>query len=152
VAISGEDAVSFGSALIIGEHEKAALAELRRLAAENPVNVVGLFERIQTPDGKRAHMAQMDAQTVDLPMTYLVTFSIENGHPIGTCRHMSMSSTRKGRAPNQYAVWMVAEELGFVVGLETCTVWTENLQRGAERAIAINVVQPLMVNVMQNPS
>jgi len=141
--------VSFAP-LIIGEHQKAALADLRRVAAEHPIDMPNLMQRIKTPDGKRVHMDQMNDQTIDLPTTYLVTFSIENGHPIGTCRHMSMSSTRKGRAPSPEAIWIVAEELGFIGGLSACEVWSEDLQRGAERAIAINVVQS--INTLANTS
>jgi hypothetical protein len=138
--------------LIIGPHEKAALAELRQLAVQHPIDMRALMSRIHTPDGKRAHMDQMNSQTIDIPTVYLVTFSIEHGHPIGACRHMSMSSTRNGKVPVPQAIWMVAEELGFVGGLELCEVYKEDLQRGPGRAIAINVIQPIAaINIMRNP-
>ena len=100
---------------------------------------------LKTAEGKRQHMDQMNEQSIAIPMGFLVTFSIEAGHPVGVCRHMSMSVMREGRAPNPEAVWMVAEELGFQGGLSACHVYKEDLQRGDERAIAINVVQPLNV-------
>jgi hypothetical protein len=69
-------------------------------------------------------------------------FSIETGHVVGACRHMSMSIVRVGRVPSQEAVWMVAEQLGFSGGLTACTAWPEKVSDGVT---AINVVQPLSV-------
>lgn len=127
------------TALFIGPDEQKALAALRDLAAANPVEMTGLMKRIKTPEGKAAHMRQMGAQSVFLPVAFIVTFSIETGHPVGVCRHMSMSVPSRERAPIPEAVWMVAEALGFEGGLETCTVWPENLAQGT----AINLVQPV---------
>lgn len=136
-----------GTPLIIGQEQRDALAELRELAAERPVDMTTLTERIATPKGKAAHMLQMNDQTCEIPLAFLITYSIETGHPIGPCRHMSISSTRRGDVPTAEAAWMVAEELGFVGGLEKCRVWIEDLQRGpqarTDRALAINIVQPL---------
>jgi hypothetical protein len=134
------------SPLIVGAAQRAQLRTLRERAAERPVDMRGLAERLTSPDVKRAHMDQMNDQTVDLPTAFMVTFSIEIGHPSGTARHMSMSSVKRGRAPTPEAVWMVAEQLGFVGGLEACTIWLEDLQRGPtkqDRAKAVNVVQLL---------
>jgi hypothetical protein len=131
--------------LIIGEEQKEALAALRELAAKHPVNMVGLTEKIKDPACRRAHMDQMNRQTVVFPLGFMVTFSIETGHPVGTCRHMSMSSPAKGRVPSPEAVNMIAELLGFVGGYELCSVWMEDLQRGEDRAQAVNLVQPLTV-------
>jgi hypothetical protein len=133
-----------GTPLIIGATQRAALAMLRARAAADPVDVRSLMSRLATPEGKRAHRDRMTALTVDIPAAYLVTFSIETGHPGGTARHMSMSINRGSRAPNQFAVWMVCAELGFVGDLDACTVWPEELQRGpdpGDRHIAVNVVQ-----------
>lgn len=129
-----------GTPLIIGDEQRAALAKLRELAAANPIDMPKLMERIKLPKPKAQHMAQMTAQTVGIPMDYMVTFSIEHGHPAGTCRHMSMSVGKKGRVPNQHAVWMVAEELGFVGGIEACMCWLEDLKGHGQ---AVNVVQPI---------
>ena len=126
--------------LVIGPVELAALAALRERAAEHPVDMPRLVEAIKNPDGKAAHMRQMTRQSVRLPVDFMVTFSIETSHPIGTCRHMSMSSGKPGRLPTSEAVIMVAEALGFVGGLGTCTHWIEDLE-GHGRAV--NIVQPL---------
>lgn len=126
------------TALIIGVSERQAIADLRERAAASPVNMPDLMARIETPDGKAAHMRQMSAQTVCLPVAYAVTFSIETGHPIGVVRHMSMSVNR--RLPRPEAAWMVAQELGFWGSIKDCTVWREKLQGHGE---AVNLVQPI---------
>lgn len=135
--------------LIIGAAQREQLRALREQAAADPIDMRGLKERIATPDGKQAHMTRMNARTVDLPVAYCLTFSIEIGHPGGTARHMSMSSDRRGKTPTPEAVWMVCQELGFVGGFEHCWVWMEDLQRGPDatrdRAKAVNVVQLLSV-------
>src|SRR5262249_27543358 len=114
--------------------------KLRDQAAALPVEIRGLRERIATTEGKAAHMRQMTSQTIYLPARYAVTFSVETGHPIGACRHMSMSVDRADRVPRPRAVWMVAQELGFVGSIELCTVWLEQLQGHGQ---AVNLVQPI---------
>lgn len=130
-------------ALVLGPEQIAALDELRGKAAAAPVDVRELRARISTPEGKAAHGAQMAAQSIGLPVGFLVTFSIEHGHPIGPCRHMSISLRgEQGRVPSPDAVWMVAEHLGFAGGLDVCRLWPEELQG---HGTAVNVMQPLSV-------
>ena len=133
--------------LIVGAAQKAALAGLRQRAAENPVDIVMVMEQIKTHDGKAAHRTRMTDLSILIPLAFVVTFSIETRHPCGTCRHMSMSSDRKGRVPTPAAVWMICEELGFIGGLEACTVFTEDLQRlpNGKKQMAVNVVQPIAI-------
>lgn len=129
-----------GTPLILGPAELAELAALRDLAARHPVDMKVLMEALKHRAGKAAHKHQMTSQSVPLPTDYLVTFSIETGHPVGACRHMSMSVGKKGRLPNPHAMWMVAEQLGFIGGLEACMHWLETLEGHGE---AVNLVQPL---------
>jgi hypothetical protein len=125
-------------ALMIGPDEKTLLAGLAKLAAEHPVDMPALLERIQTGEGKHRHMQQMTMQTIELPVGYSLTFSIEDGHPAGRCRHMSMSVEDPTKMPHPAACWMVAKELGFWGELGDCDgVWPEALRQGA----AINLVQ-----------
>lgn len=86
----------------------------------------------------------MTAQSIRIqgPWPFFVTFWIETNHPVGTCRHMSMSITRDNRVPSPAAVWLIAEVLGFAGGLEACRQWPEELSDGGT---AINIVQPLSV-------
>lgn len=124
--------------LLIGPAEREALQALRELAAASPIDMSILLKVIGTESGKAAHMRQMSEQTVCLPTNFFVTFSIEHGHPVGTCRHMSMSVGSKELVPRLEAIWMVAKELGFVDSLESCKVWIESLQGHGN---AVNVVQ-----------
>jgi len=128
--------------LVIDDEGREQIKALVALANANPVDVIALQERIKVPASKEQHRAQMTRQTITLPLAFMVTFSIEDGHPCGRCRHMSMSVQREGRVPSPAGVWMVAQEFGFWgEGFKDCVgVWQEMLQG---HGIAINVVQPV---------
>lgn len=130
-----------------GTDEIEALTRLRTLAAAQPVDMLRLIgpdKKIRS-NLKAAHTAQMNKQTIIIPFGFMVTFSIETGHPAGSCRHMSMSSPAKDRLPAPHAVDIVAEHLGFVGGYQACVVWLEDLSRGDGTEKAVNLVQPLTV-------
>ena len=131
--------------LVLGPEQLHQLADLRVLAAEHPVHMKGLTEKLADPNYKKVHMAQMNRQSIVIPFGFIITFSIELEHPCGTCRHMSMSSPALGRAPAPEAVDMIAKELGFVGGYRCCSVWLEDLERGDGKQKAVNLVQPLTV-------
>jgi hypothetical protein len=130
--------------LLIGSAVRANLARLREAAAARPIDVLEVRETVKTEAGRRAHQARMGALTVVIPgpWPFTVTYSIDTGHPAGTCRHMSVANYRAGRVPSEEAVRLLAVELGFSGGLEACRVWPEHLSEGG---IAINVVQPIAV-------
>lgn len=124
--------------LLIRDQERLALRALRVRAAAAPVDMRGITERLATPEGKAKHVDQMTAQTVAIPLDYLVTFSIEVGHPGGTARHLSVTVGRRDRYPLPGAIWLIAAELGFVGGLAQCDiVYPEQLSQG----LAVNVIQ-----------
>ena len=124
--------------LVLSHDTNVELAELLAAAAANPVDMKVLTEAMKHVAGKAAHKMQMTRQTIEIPIGFMVTFSIETGHPGGTARHMSMSIDKHGRIPNEHALWIVAERLGFVGDLNDCVMWVEDLEgHGA----AVNVVQ-----------
>ena len=128
-----------GTPLTFGPEERESLHRLRDLAAQHPVDMAALMKRLDNPREKRKHMKQMSDQTIFIPLAYAVTFSIEYNHPgEKTARHMSMSVNREGRVPNEHAVWMVAEELGFVGAFKDCVIWLEDLEGHGN---AVNLVQ-----------
>lgn len=129
-----------GTPMILDADTLREIQRLRAYAESNPVDMLTLGDRIKTADGKAAHMKQMDAQSMAIPMAYMVTFSVETGHPCGTARHMSMSVQREGRIPNDLSLWMVAQEFGFYGSLRECYLYQEKLLGHGQ---AINVVQPL---------
>jgi len=126
-------------ALVIDDALKAKLADLKKRAEENPVNIREVAEKVKTTMGKAVHMGQMSAQTVDVPLSYCVTYSIEEGQPIGTVRHMSMAIVvPNGRVPHPMAVWEVAKLLGFWGEITDCDhIYPEKLKQGE----AINLLQ-----------
>jgi hypothetical protein len=133
--------------LIIGASQRTQLNALRDFAAGHPVDMTRAQAACRSPEGLRQHLNTMDILTIELPVAYRVTFSIDLGHPVGPCRHMSLSSRRRDKSPVPAAVWMVCEELGFVgtEPFEGCTVWTEKLvpQGREDKGQAINVLQPV---------
>ena len=126
--------------LIIGAEQRALLQGLRDKAVAEPIDMPAVIELIRTREGLARHLARMADFTIDLPSIYRATFTIEAGHPAGLCRHLSVSIKRHGRMPSHEAVWMIAEELGFKVGLHACAIWTEDIGEGDHAA---NIVQPM---------
>lgn len=127
-------------ALIITGETRGRLQKLMARAASRPVNMLRLGAVLATPDGKLRHIDQMTEQSVGVHDGYLVTYSVETGHPCGTCRHMSVSVDAPDKLPSMEAVWMLAEELGFEAGLQRCTIYLEDLPN--RKAGAVNVLQP----------
>jgi len=126
--------------LLINPEVRGLILNLRQLAQAHPVQMIGLSERLKIPEVKALHMVQMTQQSILIPLAFMVTFSIEVGHPCGTCRHLSMSVQRKDRVPSPPGVWMVAQEFGFWGSLKSCSVWLEDL---AGHGKAVNLVQPV---------
>jgi hypothetical protein len=128
--------------LIITPEVRAQLQKLRALAARQPTDIIDVMRLIKTPRGKQQHKERMTAQSIRIPgpWDFIVTFSLETGHPAGTCRHMSMSIMREGRVPHPTGLLLVAEDLGFSGDMEACLVWTEDLSDGGK---AINMLQPI---------
>ena len=132
--------------LIIGEAQRRDLAELRKRANEQPVDMLAVMEQIKTPTGHEMHLKRMGTFTIAVPAAFAVTFTIETGHPCGTCRHLSVSSRRRGRTPSPEAIWMIAKELGFIgehnedTVFGGCSFWGEDIGDGDK---AINIVQPI---------
>lgn len=125
-------------ALLIGPEERALLVNLRSRAEDRPINLTAMTEETKTSEGMRKHLAHLLDQTIVVPLNYLVTFSIEVGHPGGPARHVSVSLEKK--LPNKLAIWMIAEELGFAGGLEACDkIWPEKIHNRS--GVAINLLQ-----------
>jgi len=137
-----------GTPLLLGPDEQAALAALREKAAAHPVDMPPLLKRLQTADGKGSYLKWMlDELTIELPVAYAVSFSIETNHPGGrSARHLSMSVSRPGRTPIPEAVWMVAQELGFAGSIEQGVVWLEDL---ADDRAAVNLLQLMGVSAKE---
>ena len=102
------------SPLVIGEVGMGRLKEVIRYAEDNLVDAKRM-KRIAK--GKEAPVGDDENRVCHLDFGYRVVYSIEE-HPQkkgGTMwmRHMSMRINKKGRVPNEYALAMVGEILGF---------------------------------------
>ena len=129
--------------LIIDENGRRLITDLCARAAAAPVAMDELTKLMETPGGAEKHMARMTAQTIELPVGFVVTYSVETGHPAGTVRHLSVSVDADDRLPSRHAVVMIAEEFGFAGGFTDWFIWREQF---ANRGVAINVAQPLYLN------
>ena len=128
--------------LFIGKKELDELDQLRIRAAKNPIDVVATLAKLNTEEGKAAHKRLVTSQSIELPVGYLVSFTIETGHPAGTCRHMTLGVMQKDYGPSLDAVRMVAEALGFVGGVSCCAIW---LDKTEGHGLGVNLVQPVDV-------
>jgi hypothetical protein len=128
------------TALVIDYRQRKRLADLRALANRHPVNAAELPHTLATDEGKVAHLQVITSQTIELPVGFLLSFTVETGHPCGTIRHMTLSVMRVDRIPTPEACELVAAELGFVGGLAACMRWTEQLQG---HGVGVNLVQPV---------
>lgn len=131
--------------LIITPAVRADLQDLRIRAALAPVDIPKLVEDLKTPAGYIAHMQHMSTQTTIIPgpFAFVVTFTIETGQKVGTCRHLSVSIDREGRIPSSDAAWMIAQELGFTGTLLACQWWPEKTASGRT---AVNLLQPVSMD------
>lgn len=131
-------------ALIIDARVLVEVERIRTMALAKPVDMQRLMSVIKLPRGKAVHMKQMVKQTIDIPIGYVATFSMEIHAPRGLARHLSVSVDRPGKLPSMEAVWMIAEAFGFTGALTDCTIWLEELQRDDIRQNVPNLVQFVM--------
>lgn len=136
------------AALLLGVAEKHALKDLRARAEAFPVDMLEVKELLKTPDGAQQHFQHMKAYTVEIPHGFVVTFTIEDRHPMGRVRHLSVSVRQVGRVASVPAIQMLAEELGFWgrIPEEAYHVWPEEIGNGSK---AINLVQQMQRPTLQ---
>ena len=126
--------------LMLGLPELDTLIKLRTLAIDHPFDVRDILDRVRTPEGLAAHHDALRSHTAAI-QGYTVTYTVENHHPAGTCRHLSVARISGGdRAPPAGVVWAVARTLGFALPAHTCRTWPET---AADGRTATNLVQPL---------
>jgi hypothetical protein len=104
---------------------------------KNPTNVLTLEDRDKS--GKlEAIRKEYPSRPVQLGM-YVAAISFEE-QPSGLFKHLSISSDRPGKVPNEYAMQMVAEAFEFSGWPPTrpYRIWMEEYEEGRS---AINVVE-----------
>lgn len=129
-------------ALVIGEAQKQQIAELKAVAAANPMDAV---RSKQTADKDMdAYRDMMRTLSIDLPVGYHVTYTHEvqpeAPTPSKLCHHISISVDRPNKMPSVQSVEMILEEFGLRPMQQSHGVWIENIDRWFK---AINIVQLL---------
>lgn len=127
------------TALVIGARERQALRALCIRAAANPITVGDLKATLTDRDAKAEHVERVSSQTVYLPAAFMVSLTVEVQAP-GLYRHLCVSIHAGSGIAHPAAVWMIAEELGFVGSMRECIVYPETL-RG--HGFGVNVLQPV---------
>jgi hypothetical protein len=127
-------------ALVIGATQRAQIATLRALAADNVMDP----EAMKTAAAKdiAAYRQMMTELSIELPDGFLVTYSHERqpDPTLGVVRHISISVERPNRTPHPAAVNMILAEFGMQPFDQSLGVWIEDVTATEK---AINVVQRL---------
>lgn len=130
---------------VMSPEVEAQLAALRSLAESDerklPVDLLKLYSQGFDPEDPRTRTKSLYPldQTLELPLGWKVTFSVEE-QPFGWARHLSMSSPAKGKLPHPVTLAWTMKALGFARKLPACFVYPEKY---AEGRIAVNVIEPV---------
>ena len=128
------------TALIIGDNERQQIAELKAVAAANPMDARSILDVAKRD--LAAFRDMMQTLSVKLPVGYSVCYSQEvqpeAPTPTKLAHHISISVDRSGKLPSPEAVEMILEAFGLQPLKQSHGVWFEDIAPG-ERAV--NVVQ-----------
>lgn len=129
-------------ALLIGDEEKAMIGALRARAASDPIDPARAMASAKADP--KAFRRRMAALTIELPIGYFVTYSVERQPgvpPSGLCMHLSVSVARARMMPSTAAVDVIAEAFGMeALGEGRSKVWIEPIDEATK---AVNIVQVL---------
>lgn len=117
------------------------LVSLRIRAEESQFDITQIAAAMQNAQSSLQHREKINTLSLAIPGPYIffVTYTVEKNHPVGTCRHMSMSLMVRESVPTIAQIWAVALILGFNGDLCSCEkIWFEDLSDGGR---AINLVQ-----------
>ena len=126
------------TALVIGAEQRADIARLRVLAADNVIDastVAALKEG--HPAAFNRHMA---AHSTALPFGYVVCFTHElqpKAPPPGLCAHISISVIHDNMLPSPAAVDVILQEFGMPPRRDCAAAWIEDVAAGTR---AVNLV------------
>jgi hypothetical protein len=123
---------------MIGPNERKGIGDLLEFARSTPMAAKELVDLSEhAPDAFAAFMQQ---HMIDLPINFRVglTYECQPGH-MDLVAHVSILVATKGRLPNQQAVTLLMETLGFKLPEESLDEWmkacildtfTEHLAQG----------------------
>ena len=76
--------------LSLGLPDLGRLTQLRQQAEDTPYDVRPVLKQITTPGGLLDHYKRLAPYVVEAA-GHTVCYTIEQGHPVGTCRHLSVA-------------------------------------------------------------
>jgi hypothetical protein len=122
--------------------DAGVIAQLKTLKEYAENHVFSHEEMLELQDmGEEAKDAVGKQFRVDIPLGYLLTFTIEDqGRDIGKCRHASMRGPNLGKAPRPEALDMVLPYLGFESPALACEVWLDHDELGQTFVHVIEVI------------
>jgi hypothetical protein len=126
-------------AMMIGETERAQIAELRAVAAASPLDVHAVIATSNRDEAGFRDMMRMSS--VSLPHGFTVVYTQEiqpNAPPPGLCHHISIGVDRPGKLPSPHAVDMILEAFGMQPLMASHGVWVEEISPGEK---AVNILQ-----------
>lgn len=124
--------------------DKKAVARVVKYAFDNKIERETLEKMVKK---EVAPVGDSPEYTCYLFDGFRVVFSIEN-HPMGWCRHISISVNSTVKVPSIEAAKMIMEEFGFQTPLEDCYVELEETG-DPERPNAIYVIEPIKDNALE---
>lgn len=132
------------SPILLTRETVAALRDLAQRAEAKPVDMGAIAAALSAKDRATCepYFEQTAAQCIRVPNGMIVTYTVENGHPCGTIRHMSvdLENPQPNTAAAPQACWEFAKVLGFVGDLADCETWLE-VRNATE--VATHIAQPL---------
>lgn len=120
--------------LLIDDSIRAKIKTLIDYAEKNPFS---MDELLDTHNKELAPAGDMDGFSLQIPMGYMVVYSIEK-QPMGKVRHLSVSVGTENKMPSQESVQMIMEEFGFKNKLLNCSVSIEEVSPVKK---AINILE-----------
>lgn len=136
--------------LVIGDEERDLIKSLIKVSEQRVVAYEDMLEMSDRVDrGEVLDGSRNNHLTIDIPMHYQATFTIEEHAKDRTFRHLSLSiiEGREGHGPTPEAMAMVMNEFGFrgsILDMHSrLVIYPETLLNGT---FAINVLEPLQDN------
>lgn len=129
--------------LVIDDLVRARIREVKAYAEAHKCGIHELFHRIKH---KTQPIGTDTGFCVEIPMDYRVVYSIEEQpEPHGWCHHLSMSVGAKGRAPNEHALLLIAQEFGCRIdSLEKTIMYLEG-EESTGAVPAVNLLVPFNI-------
>ena len=124
--------------LLIDQKAKEDIAKVVEYAFANKIETETLKKMV---DEKAPPVGDLPGYSCHIFKDFIVVFSIEN-HPMGWCRHMSISVPNNGKVASIEATEMIMEEFGFQTPLRNCHVRIEETGDPI-RPYAVNVIEAM---------